>query len=82
MFIDVLTPHYSDVIMSAMASQTTGISIIYLIVSSDADQRRASNEENASIWWRHHELFNKDIENRHSDANETSVTNVPICIVC
>ena len=73
--------HYSDVIMSAMASQITGVSIVYLTVSSGADQRkhqisaslhglcagnspvtggfpsqRASNAENISIWWRHHDF--------------------------
>ena len=30
--------HYNDVIMSAMAFQTTGVSIVYLTVSSGADQ--------------------------------------------
>ena len=32
--------HYNDVIMSAMASQTTGISIVYSVVISGADQRK------------------------------------------
>ena len=32
--------HYSDVIMSAMASQITGVSIVYLTVSLGADQIR------------------------------------------
>ena len=30
--------HYSDVIMSAMASETTGVAIVYSTVSSGADQ--------------------------------------------
>ena len=67
-------PHYlywtgevdhSDVILSAMASQITDISIVCPVISSGADQRkhqssdgfpsqRASNMENVSIWWRHH----------------------------
>ena len=71
--------HYSDVIMGAMASQITGVSIVYSTVCSGVDQRnyqgytslafvkgnspvtgefpsqRASNTENVSIWWRHHE---------------------------
>ena len=77
--------HYNDVIMSAMASQITSLTIVYSSVYQDADQRkhqssaslgfvrgihrssvnsphitgefpaqRASNEENYSIWWRHH----------------------------
>ena len=32
--------HYNDVIMSAMASQITGVSIVYSIVCSGADQRK------------------------------------------
>ena len=32
--------HYSDVIMSAMASQITGIAIVYTTVCSGADQRK------------------------------------------
>ena len=70
--------HYNDVIMSAMASQITCLTIVYSIVYSGADQRkhqssvslafvgnspvtgefiaqRASNAENGSISWRHHE---------------------------
>ena len=34
------TVHYSDVIMSAMASQTTGVSILYTTVCSGVDQRK------------------------------------------
>ena len=32
--------HYNDIIMSAMASQITVVSIVYLTVSSGADQTR------------------------------------------
>ena len=32
--------HYSGVIMSAMASQITGVSVVYLTVSSGAEQRK------------------------------------------
>ena len=35
-----LVIHYSDVIMSAMASQVTGVSIVCLIVCSGVDQRK------------------------------------------
>ena len=40
--IDVQEPinHYNDVIKSAMASQITGVSNVYLTVCSDADQRK------------------------------------------
>ena len=33
------SPHYSDVIMGAMVSQTAGVSIVYSTVCSGADQR-------------------------------------------
>ena len=32
--------HYNDVIMSTMASQTTGVSIVYLTISSGTDERK------------------------------------------
>ena len=32
--------HYSDVIISAMASQTTGVSILYSIIRSGIDQTK------------------------------------------
>ena len=34
--------HYCDVIMSATASQITGVSFVYSVVCSDADQRKQS----------------------------------------
>ena len=66
------------VIMTAIASQITSLTIVYSTIYSDADQRKhqssaslafvgnspvtgefpaqmASNAENVSIWWRHHE---------------------------
>ena len=39
--------HYSDAIMSAMTSQITGISFVYSIVCSDADQRK--HQSSASL---------------------------------
>ena len=71
--------HYGYVIMDAIASQITSLTIVYSTVYSDADDRKhqnpaslafvrgiyrgavnspqkmASNAENVSIWWRHHE---------------------------
>ena len=60
--------HYSDVIWGAMASQITGLTIVYSTVYSGKDQCSASlacvrgihrwsasNAENVSIWWRHHD---------------------------
>ena len=52
--------HYSVVIMSAMASQITGVSVVYLTVSSGAEQRKHQSSKRpsvrgiVSIWWGHH----------------------------
>ena len=50
--------HYSDVIMSAMALQITGVSSACSTVCSGADQRKhqssaSQRTSNVSIWWRH-----------------------------
>ena len=59
--------YYNEVIMGAIASQITGLTIVYSTVYSNADERKhqssaslafvqmANNAENVSIWWRHHE---------------------------
>ena len=44
------TKHHNDVIMSAMASQITGVSIIFSIVCSGADQRK--HQISALMAWR------------------------------
>ena len=47
-FVNKLTPiHYSDVIMSAIAFQTIGVTIIYSTVCSSADQRK--HQSSASL---------------------------------
>ena len=38
--VTLLPKHYSDVIMGAIASQITSLTIVYSIVYSDADQRK------------------------------------------
>ena len=43
------TIHYNDVIMSAMASQITGVLIFYLTVSSGADQRKHQSSASLSF---------------------------------
>ena len=60
--------HCNDVIMSAMASQITSLTIVYSTVYSDANQRKHHSHGSLafvrgihrwpvnSIWWRHHEL--------------------------
>ena len=66
----ILVMHYNDVIMNAIPSLITGVSIVYSTVCSGADQRkhqssaspvtdefptqRVSNAEKVSIWWCHH----------------------------
>ena len=63
-FHTVWSVHYSDIILSEMASQITGVSIVCSSVCSGRDQRkqqspgsmtsqRASYAENVSFWWRH-----------------------------
>ena len=47
MLSDTTTTHYSDVIMGAMRSQITGVSIIYSTVGSGADQRK--HQRSASL---------------------------------
>ena len=80
-----MVKHYSDVIMSTIASQITGVSIVCSTICSGTDQRKhqsssslaivrvihrwsvdsphkkASNPENISIWWRHHDSAENDL---------------------
>ena len=59
--------HHSDIIMSTMASQITGLTIIYSTVysgvtalcegNSPVPTQRASNAENISFRWRNHVVF-------------------------
>ena len=67
--------HYSNVIMSTLASQITSFTVVYSTVfhsqikknikaprhwpcagNSLVSAQRASNEDSASFWWRHHEI--------------------------
>ena len=43
-------PHYSDVIMSAVASQITGVLIVYSTVCSGVDQRKHQSSASLSVW--------------------------------
>ena len=43
--------HYNDVIMSAMASQITGLTIVYPTVYSGADQRKHQSSASVSFVW-------------------------------
>ena len=43
--------HYNDVIMSAMASQITNLTIVYLSVYSGADQRKHQSSMSLAFMW-------------------------------
>ena len=43
--------HYSDVIMSAIASPITGVSIVHWIVCSGADERRHQSSASLAFVW-------------------------------
>ena len=43
--------HYGDVIMGAMASQTTSLTLVYSIVYSDADQRKHKISASLAFVW-------------------------------
>ena len=43
--------HYDDVIMSAIASQITSLTIVYSIVYSDADQRKHQSSASLAFVW-------------------------------
>ena len=51
--------HCSDVTMSWMASQITGVSIVWLIAQwwPVVPLTKSSSAENVSIWWRHHDTL-------------------------
>ena len=48
-FVPTLSPYYSDVIMSAMTSQITGVSIVYSTACSCADQRKHQSSASQSF---------------------------------
>ena len=81
--------HYDDVIMGSIASQITSLTIIYSTVYSGPDQRKhqspaslafpaqmASNTENVSIWWRHHDCKNMNIWNKY-ELHIIKTTKIP-----
>ena len=47
----LLTVHYNDVIMSAVTSQITSVSIICSAVGSDADQRKHQSSASLAFVW-------------------------------
>ena len=49
-----ITAHYGDVIMGAIASQITSLTIVYSTVYSDADQRKHQSSASLAFVWRIH----------------------------
>ena len=45
------SPHYNDVMMSAIASQITSLTIVYSTVYSDADQRKHQSSASLAFVW-------------------------------
>ena len=45
------TLHYSDVIMTTIASQITSFTVVYSIVYSDADQRKHQSSSSLAFVW-------------------------------
>ena len=43
--------HYNDVIMGAIASQITSLTIVYSTVYSDADQRKHQSSASLAFVW-------------------------------
>ena len=48
---DALVIHYSEVIMGAMATQITSLTIVYSTVYSGADQRRQQSSASMAFVW-------------------------------
>ena len=44
-------PHYTDVIMGAIASQFTSLAIVYSTIYSDADQRKHQSSQSLAFVW-------------------------------
>ena len=82
----VINTHYDDVMMGAIASQITSLTIVYSTgclfsrrsnktskfrvtglcegnspATGEFPAQRASNAENVSIWWRHHETIRSQL---------------------
>ena len=66
--------HYSDVIMSAMASQITGVSIVYSTFCSGAGQRKHQSSALLAICAR-----NSPVTGEFSAQRASNAENVSIC---
>ena len=79
--VECFSFHYYDVIMGAMASQITSLTIVYsagnLPGNDEFPAQMASNAENVFIWWRHHvDLHRKPV----IQINCISITTTPVTI--
>ena len=50
-FTNTLHVHYGDVIMGTIASQITGLTIVYSTVDSGADQRKHQSSASLAFVW-------------------------------
>ena len=55
LILDMVSAHYSDVIMRAIASQITSITIVYSTVYSGADQRKHQSSLSLAFVWGIHQ---------------------------
>ena len=53
---NTISEHYNDVIISAVASQITSLTIVYLIVHSGANQRNHQSAASLAFVWGSHRL--------------------------
>ena len=98
------TEYCSDVIMGAIASQITSLAVVYSTVYTDSGRhwllcgeftgtgefhaQRASNAENVSIWWRHHDHIDIWLVSPQLSCNDTcqiwtlfDESNIQFCLV-
>ena len=65
--------HYDDVIMSAIASQITSLTIVYSIVYSDADQGKHQSYASLAFVWGIHRVPGEFPAQRASYAGNVSI---------
>ena len=66
--------HYGDVIMSAMASQITGVPIVCLNVCSDTDQRKQTSQPRGIDWW----PVDSPVDSPHNSQRASNAEDVSI----
>ena len=66
--------HYGDVIMSAMASQITGVPIVCLNVCSGTDQRKQTSQPRGIDWW----PVDSPVDSPHNSQRASNAEDVSI----